>query len=115
MLHKAKVLKEQKASAKSRRLNISQNSTHMSHMERGISLIQLYLQTLLTDYYTNLDKLLRPSDRGNDIRQYGKMDADIWKYDTLRDWFNSYATPQPVENWSAIQSGYTIQIDNPPK
>jgi hypothetical protein len=48
-----------------------------------------------------------------DIRQYGKMDADIWKYDTLRDWFNTYATPVTPENWSALESGYSIRIDQP--
>lgn len=25
------------------------------------------------------DRVLRPSDRGNDIRTYSKMDLDVWK------------------------------------
>jgi hypothetical protein len=86
-------LKEQRETDKSRRMHTTQNSAHNSRME--------------------MDRRQRPSDRGMDIRQYGKMDADIWKYDTLRDWFNTYATPVTPENWSALESGYSIRIDQP--
>lgn len=55
------------------------------------------------------DHLLRPSDRSNDIRNYSKMDLDIWKYDDVRNWFNQYATDMPIEHVSPAETGYMIR------
>jgi hypothetical protein len=61
-----------------------------------------------------VDTSLRPSDRGNDIRLYTKMDLDVWKYPDVRDWFNSGA-PADIEEQmrytlAPSQTGYTIPI-----
>lgn len=55
---------------------------------------------------------LRPSDRSNESRHYGKMDLDIWKYEGVRDWFNKYSIDKPEEPWSAAKSGYTFARDD---
>ena len=63
-----------------------------------------------------VDTSLRPSDRGNDIRLYTKMDLDVWAYPQVREWFNSAADPNanPVFDDSyritPSQSGYMLKI-----
>lgn len=59
----------------------------------------------------DLDRSKRPSDRGYDIRAYSKMDKDVWRYDQVRDWFNSYATEQEPYNYIPSKEGYTLRID----
>ena len=54
------------------------------------------------------DRVLRPSDRGNDIRTYSKMDLDVWQYPQVRDWFNEYGQPVPHEHESPAETGYMI-------
>jgi len=60
-----------------------------------------------------VDRMKRPSDRYQDIRSYSKMDKDVWKDDTLRGWFNSYAPQeeQDTYHFSPSLTGYTISID----
>ena len=45
---------------------------------------------------------------------YTKMDNDLWKTDTLRDWFNTYATPDADTKYAytltPAQTGYMIPI-----
>jgi hypothetical protein len=60
------------------------------------------------------DQSLRPSDRGNDVRLYTKMDLNIWEYPDMREWFNS-AAPADIEDRMAYklrphETGYTIRI-----
>ena len=59
------------------------------------------------------DSMHRPSDREFGIRGYSKMDLDIWKYEGVRDWFNSGASDKnPLEfNLKPIDTGYTIRVD----
>lgn len=58
---------------------------------------------------TKNDRALRPSDRGNDIRTYSKMDLDVWKYDDVRNWFNQYATDMPSDTTTPAETGYMIR------
>ena len=57
---------------------------------------------------TSSDQALRPSDRGNDIRTYSKMDLDVWQYEQVRDWFNEFGQPVPHVHQSPAETGYTI-------
>jgi len=47
---------------------------------------------------------------------YTKMDNDLWKTDTLRDWFNIYSNPDDDEKYAykyaPSQTGYMIPINN---
>ena len=58
-----------------------------------------------------IDREKRPSDRDYEIRNYSKMDMDVWRYDQVRNWFNSYATDQKPDNYIPSEAGYTIRID----
>lgn len=60
----------------------------------------------------HLDRTRRPSDRGYEIRNYSKMDMDVWRYDQLRDWFQTYATDPEPYNYIPSQEGYTLRIDD---
>ena len=44
------------------------------------------------------------------------MDNDLWKTDTLRDWFNIYSNPDDDEKYAykyaPSQTGYMIPINN---
>lgn len=88
-------LKEHREKSKSIRVAISRNITHH------------------TQYETDTRK--RASDRDFDVRMYTKMDNDLWKIDTLRDWFNVYADPD-IDNkkysLTPAQTGYMIPIKN---
>mmetsp|Transcript_35543 Transcript_35543/g.36220 ORF Transcript_35543/g.36220 Transcript_35543/m.36220 type:complete len:133 (+) Transcript_35543:240-638(+) len=60
---------------------------------------------------TENDKLNRPSDQARMIRNYGKMDMDLWTRNEVRYWFNKNA-PDPKEleyNWSPVDSGYCVR------
>ena len=83
---------------------------------------------------TSNDKVLRPCDRGNDIRTYSKMDLDVWQYPQVRDWwvwfmnywssmccteiisnlitkyhrFNEFGQPVPPVHESPAETGYMI-------
>lgn len=59
----------------------------------------------------DIDREKRPADRYYDIRHYSKMDGDIWRYDQVRNWFNSYATEQEPYKFVPSQTGYTLKID----
>mmetsp|Transcript_10110 Transcript_10110/g.15324 ORF Transcript_10110/g.15324 Transcript_10110/m.15324 type:complete len:120 (-) Transcript_10110:144-503(-) len=58
------------------------------------------------------DRVLRPSDRSNDIRTYSKMDLDVWKYEDVREWFNHYAQDVPENYLSPAEQGYMIKKDS---
>jgi hypothetical protein len=59
----------------------------------------------------DIDGEKRPADRSYDIRHYSKMDGDIWRYDQVRNWFNTYATDQEPYKFVPTQTGYTLKID----
>ena len=44
------------------------------------------------------------------------MDNDVWKTDTLREWFNVYADPDADTKYAykltPAQTGYMIRIDD---
>lgn len=60
----------------------------------------------------SMDSSKRPSDRTYEIRAYSKMDMDVWRYNQVRDWFNSYATEQEPYRFSPSETGYTLRIDD---
>ncbi len=59
----------------------------------------------------DLDGTKRPADRDLDIRTYSKMDKDIWRYNQVREWFNSYATEEEPYRFVPSEVGYTLKID----
>lgn len=85
-------LKEKRESEKSLRVTTSRNVSHMTALQ--------------------VDFTKRPPDRYADIRSYSQMDMDCWRYNQLRDWFNSYA-PENQEKFefNPVKSGYTVKID----
>jgi len=61
----------------------------------------------------NIDLHNRPPDRGDDIRQYTKMDLDVWAYPQVRDWFNSQATDEDFSyKLRPSETGYMIRVEN---
>jgi phage-related minor tail protein len=59
----------------------------------------------------DIDRGKRPSDRDYEIRNYSKMDMDVWRYDQLRNWFNTYSTEQQPYRYVPSQVGYTLRAD----
>lgn len=57
-----------------------------------------------------IDREKRPSDRSYEIRNYSKMDMDVWRYQQLRDWFNTYAKEEEKYRYIPSETGYTIRI-----
>jgi hypothetical protein len=57
-----------------------------------------------------LDRTKRPADRTYEIRNYSKMDMDVWRYDQMRGWFNNYATPEEPYELVPSKTGYTLKI-----
>lgn len=85
-------LKEKRTSEKSLRVANSRNVTHGTALQ--------------------VDFTKRPPDRYADIRSYSQMDMDCWRYNQLRDWFNSYAPAQEQKfEFNPVKSGYTIRTD----
>jgi hypothetical protein len=91
---KSKDLRVAKTTGKSERVAAARNVLHKSQ--------------LLVDGNN------RSSDRNFEIRQYTKVDADVWQYDDLRSWYCKYgpAKGQEVtENKSPAETGYTIRMN----
>lgn len=65
-------------------------------------------RVIMHNHAISNDRVLRPPDRENGIRTYGKMDLDVWKYDQIRDWFNQYGQPASDKNESPAETGYMI-------
>jgi vacuolar-type H+-ATPase subunit I/STV1 len=66
----------------------------------------------LTHHKTlEIDRGRRPSDRDYEIRNYSKMDMDVWRYDQVRNWFNSYATDPEPYRYVPSEVGYTLKAD----
>jgi hypothetical protein len=85
-------LKEKREADKSLRVTQSRNVAHAAAL--------------------TVDLSKRPPDRYGDIRSYSQMDMDCWRYNQLRDWFNSYAPQQEIKyEFNASKSGYTVKID----
>ena len=85
-------LKEKRTSEKSVRVANSRNTTHMATLQ--------------------VDGTKRPPDRYADIRSYSQMDMDCWRYNQLRDWFNSYAPAREEKfEFNPVKSGYTLKLD----
>jgi hypothetical protein len=59
----------------------------------------------------NLDATKRPADRNYEIRSYSKMDMDIWHYDQVRSFFNTYAKDEVPYRYTPSETGYTLKID----
>jgi uncharacterized protein (DUF342 family) len=59
----------------------------------------------------DIDRSKRPSDREFGIRHYTKMDGDVWRYDQVRNWFNTYAKEEEPYRYVPSQVGYTLRID----
>lgn len=86
-------LKEKRTSEKSVRVAMSRIETHRTTLQ--------------------IDGTKRPPDRYSDIRNYSQMDMDCWRYNQLRDWFNTYALKEEIKyKFSPSKTGYTIKIDN---
>lgn len=78
--------------------------------EKAVRLANSRIDTRLKTI--QIDSVKRPSDREYGVRPYSKMDNDVWKYDQLRDWFNTYAPKETIqEHQSPSQTGYTIRIE----
>lgn len=84
-------LKERRAGEKSLTVSNSRMNSHTKALE--------------------MDHLKRSSDQYHDIRNYTKMDVDLWKYPQMCDWFNKNATEQPSYNLTPSATGYTVKID----
>lgn len=85
-------LKEKRTSEKSLRVASSRNITHHTALD--------------------VDFSKRPPDRYADIRSYSQMDMDCWRYNQLRDWFNSYAPAQEQKyEFNPVKTGYTLRAD----
>jgi hypothetical protein len=100
ILHLRDEIREKSASLK--QLRASQKSVRVANAR---------IASHLKEY--DVDQRKRPSDRGNDIRQYTKMDLDVWAYPQVRDWFNSQATDEDFSyNLRPSETGYMIQVEN---
>ncbi|CAM9289719.1 unnamed protein product [Scytosiphon promiscuus] len=53
----------------------------------------------------------RMSDKELPIRSYSLVDKDVWRMSEIRGWFDSRSSPQPVEGFDPLASGYTISTD----
>lgn len=83
-------LKDKREAEKSLRVAQSRNTAHFTSIQ--------------------IDNTKRPPDRYADIRSYSQMDMDCWRYDQLRDWFNSYAPAKEEKyEFNPTQSGYTLR------
>lgn len=86
-------LKEKRTGEKSLRVSTSRTISHVKALE--------------------VDGRKRPPDRYGDVRSYSRMDMDVWRYDQLREWFNTYAPAQDVTyDFKPSQTGYTVKIDD---
>ena len=91
--HRSASLKFKRASEKSLRVASSRMQSHMKQ------------------YETDLKN--RPPDRGDDIRQYTKMDLDVWKYHQVRDWFNCKASNEDFGyHLTPAETGYMIKVES---
>ena len=81
--------------------------------EKSVRVANSRLVSKTKQYATDLKN--RPPDRGDDIRQYTKMDLDVWAYPHVREWFNKLAPTDEgggsCSNLAPWQTGYTILID----
>lgn len=60
----------------------------------------------------SIDREKRPADRTYEIRNYSKMDMDVWRYDQVRNWFNTYASEQEPYRFAPSETGYTLRADD---
>lgn len=85
-------LKEKRAAEKSLRVSTGRQIAHATALQ--------------------IDFSKRPPDRYGDIRSYSKMDMDVWKYDQLRSWFQTYAPDKDVTyDLRPCETGYMIKAD----
>lgn len=91
--HRSASLKAKRASEKSLRVAGNRIASHMKQYET--------------------DMKNRPSDRGDDIRQYTKADVDIWQYPQVREWYNKNASSDDFGyHLTPAQTGYMIRIES---
>jgi hypothetical protein len=53
-----------------------------------------------------VDSSYRPSDQRASLRNYGRMDNDLWDRMELRGWFDKYYTPQGLDHIDYEQTRY---------
>lgn len=58
-----------------------------------------------------IDSKKRPPDKANNIRNYGKLDNDIWKFDDIREWFNKYDSGYKEYIPTPAETGYMLKCD----
>jgi hypothetical protein len=115
--HKIKSLKTEIAIATNKIADIGDDikkkTTALKHQRSAITKTRIARGRIIAD--TNavkVDRALRPSDREHGIRVYSKMDADVWRFDDLRKWFNNYANEDELKSEEAAvplyHPGYTV-------
>lgn len=55
-----------------------------------------------------LDRTLRPPDREYPNIHYSNMDKDIWRYDQLREWFQSDTIDGDSRRGGIAENSYTL-------
>lgn len=45
------------------------------------------------------------------VRSYSLVDKDVWQMSEIRGWFDSHSSPQPVEGFDPLASGYAVSAD----
>ena len=53
-----------------------------------------------------VDMTFRPSDQNASLRNYGRMDRDLWDRMELRGWFDKYYKPQGLDFIDYEQTRY---------
>eukprot|EP00903_Cladosiphon_okamuranus_P011780 g11073.t1 len=49
----------------------------------------------------------RMSDKQFPVRNYSLQDNEVWRMTEIRRWFDSHSTPQAVEGFDLLASGYS--------
>ena len=63
------------------------------------------------DQYTHknaIDKQFRPPDQKGTLRNYTRMDDDLWAKADLRGWFDKYYRPRPLEHNDFERTRYLV-------
>ncbi|CAM9871960.1 unnamed protein product [Ectocarpus sp. 13 AM-2016] len=53
----------------------------------------------------------RMSDKQLPVRSYSLVDNEVWRMAEIRRWFDSHSSPQAVDGFNPVASGYTISSD----
>lgn len=89
----------------------SRNLKARRSSEKSLRVAGNRIASHLKQYETDLRN--RPSDRGDDIRQYTKADLDIWQYPQVRDWYNKNASSEDFGyHLTPAETGYMIRVES---